>query len=262
MSILTSSTSSKPLPNEVTHLDLIKSFAVIMMLIDHIGYYFFPGELWFRTLGRIGGVPVWFFLVGYAIGREIPSKLIIGAGALIVAKFAFFQQVFALNVLVPIMIIRLILDSLMKFILKSPYIFGLSIIMFTLGFWPTNAIMDYGTLGLLFAIVGYFVRHRERLIETTFLTKGYMNIYFVYAFVAFCILQNAIFGFSNAQFFVLAVLAAVIMIILINIRPMTFPKIQGFAKHALQFGGRRTLEIYVGHLLIFKLLLFLILTWK
>ena len=36
MNIQTSSTSSKILPDVVTHLDVIKSFAVIMMIIDHV----------------------------------------------------------------------------------------------------------------------------------------------------------------------------------------------------------------------------------
>ena len=61
------------LPKELTSYDLLKSLAVILMICDHIGYFFFPEEMWFRTLGRLC-LPIWFFLIGYARGDEV-SKL-------------------------------------------------------------------------------------------------------------------------------------------------------------------------------------------
>lgn len=61
------------LPREVTSYDLLKCAAVIIMVIDHVGFYFYPENLWFRAVGRIG-FPVWFFLVGYARGRDIPPQ--------------------------------------------------------------------------------------------------------------------------------------------------------------------------------------------
>ena len=87
-------------------------------------------------------------------------------------------------------------------------------------------------------------------------------MYFIYIFAAFCLLQNGVFLFNHIQLFVMAVLTAVVMVILINMRPMTFPQIHGRAKELLQFGGRKTLEIYVVHLVIFKVILFAILALK
>ena len=71
----------RTLPKDLTSHDLLKAFAVIIMVIDHAGYYFFPDQEWWRAIGRIG-FPIWFFLVGHARGRVISRKLIIGAGLL------------------------------------------------------------------------------------------------------------------------------------------------------------------------------------
>ena len=42
------------LPAEITSYDLLKAAAVIIMIIDHVGYYFFIDEMWWRAVGRIG----------------------------------------------------------------------------------------------------------------------------------------------------------------------------------------------------------------
>ena len=51
----------KTLPTAITSYDLFKTLAVATMLIDHVGIYFFPDELWFRVIGRLS-FPIWLFL--------------------------------------------------------------------------------------------------------------------------------------------------------------------------------------------------------
>ena len=93
----------KKLPVEVTYLDILKTVAIILMIIDHIGYYFFPENYWFRAIGR-ACVPVWFFLIGYANTRELPNRLLIAALILALADLILFQRVFSLNILVSFII--------------------------------------------------------------------------------------------------------------------------------------------------------------
>jgi surface polysaccharide O-acyltransferase-like enzyme len=57
---------------------------------------------------------------------------------------------------------------------------------------------------------------------------------------------------------VMSILTILCMGILMTIRPMTFPQIKGRVMVcALQYCGRNTLDIYVAHLLVFKVLLFI-----
>ncbi len=44
---------NKILPRDLTSYDLLKTLAVILMIIDHVGHHFFPDEMWFRVVGRL-----------------------------------------------------------------------------------------------------------------------------------------------------------------------------------------------------------------
>ena len=252
----------KKLPNVVTHLDIIKTFAVIIMIIDHIGFYFFPDQEWWRAIGRIG-MPVWFFMVGYARGRDIPNKLLIGALIIVGADFILFRSVFPFNALITIIILRIVIEYVMNFILKTRYIFILSVFILVFAFVITNMIVEYGSLALLYAMLGYFTRHKGQIINNTFFNKIDYIGYCIYTFLIFCILQNAKFHFSEIQFITMSLFTMVMMLVLTNMKPMTFPEIQDLSlKRFLQFCGRKTLEIYVGHLLLFKVLFFVIYALK
>jgi len=70
-------------------------------------------------------------------------------------------------------------------------------------------------------------------------------------------LQNARFGFTEIQFIVMSLLTCVVMYLLVTMKPMTFPQIKDIAvKKFLQYCGRNTLDIYVAHLVVFKVILF------
>jgi hypothetical protein len=243
----------KTLPATVTHLDFIKTFAVIMMIIDHIGSYFFPDQLWWRAFGRIGGAPIWFFLIGYAISRELPTKLFVGAMILAVTDVIFVGDPFALNALFTIIFLRLTIDPAINFITQSRYVFVIASVLMAFAYFLTNMIFEYGTLALLFAVAGYLTRHKAKLLRDTYLTEIDYLIFMVFTFMMFCLLQNATFGFDETQLTVMAILTAIILFILCTMRPMTFPQIQTpVIVKLLHIGGRKTLEIYVIHLFLFK----------
>lgn len=134
--------NTKTLPNVITHLDLIKTIAIILVVIDHIGFYFFPDAMWFRAMGRLGGVPVWFFLIGYANTRNIPNKWLIGAFVLIGLDLVLFQHVFPMNVLVTLGALRLGIDLIMKGMVRSRYLFWLFVVIMVMAYIPTNMVME------------------------------------------------------------------------------------------------------------------------
>ena len=251
-------TTAKILPDTVTHLDLIKTFAVIIMIIDHIGMYFFNDWLWFRALGRIGGAPVWFFLIGYAHTRKIPDRLFIGALILAAADFILFQKVFAMSALVTIILLRLTIDHVMNFALQNRYLFVVSSVLLAFAYIFTQMLFEYGTLALFFAMAGYMTRQRERIERETFVTKWDYYGFLTFTFFMFIFMQNAIFGFDVVQFTFMALCTAAVMVVLVTMEPMTFPQIRQPQKRFLMFCGRRTLDIYVAHLVLFKIIVFIL----
>lgn len=243
-------TTAKLLPREISSYDLIKSFAVVFMIVDHIGYYFFPENPWWRSVGRIE-VPVWFFLIGYASGRFIPVKMWVGAVALVLANCVVGLYIFPMNVLVTMVAIRLLIDPLMTAILKDRRrIWPVSAILVCLAL-PTYVLFEYGFLGLIIAISGYLVRRREKIADE----KLVIN-YMIFASVVFVIIQQLTFGFSPNQFLFMAVGTSLVCMCLFHFSSQTYPRLTqaspGILTAALQFMGRHTLEIYIAHLMLFK----------
>jgi len=252
----------KTLPNSVTFLDCIKTFAVIVMVIDHIGFYFFPELTWFRAIGR-ACVPVWFFMAGYANSREIPNKLWCGAFVLFAMDLFLFGNVFSLNALVTFILIRLSIDRFADVVLQSRYLFFLLSLILMLVYIPTNMVFEYGSHAFLLALLGYIVRHRDEVIERTFVTQKNIYGFMLFLLIGFCAMQNVVFGFSQAQFIFMAAMSAAVIIVLSQMQPQKTIEIKGEPlKRVLQFCGRKTLEIYVVHLIVFKVVIFVFLALK
>lgn len=238
------------LPTDITTYDLLKSFAVVIMIIDHIGAYFFPDLLWWRAVGRIG-FPIWFFLVGYARGRDLPLKLLICIGLLLLGDIITGRTIFPLSALVTIALIRIMIDPLMAHLGRGPEkLWPASVALFLIVL-PSSVFCEYGTQALITAIFGYLVRHREEVKDEKLIFN-----YMLFAFATFLILQYLSFGFSIPQFVVMGLGTYFIRSYLYNFNPRAHPeltqKMPGFVRWFLQLGGRRTLEIYVVHLLLFK----------
>ena len=70
-------TSIKSTPY-VDSTDWLKAVAIILVLVDHIGYFFVEDDQWWSDFGRLAA-PTFFFL-GYAQTRGVPST---GSGSVI-----------------------------------------------------------------------------------------------------------------------------------------------------------------------------------
>tara|TARA_B100000780_G_C21112291_1_gene449600 strand:+ start:962 stop:1864 length:903 start_codon:yes stop_codon:yes gene_type:complete len=240
----------RKLPSDITSYDLLKTIAVVLMIIDHIGMYFFPDDLWWRSMGRLC-VPIWFFLIGYARSRDLPVKLWAGALLLVVADVIVGRTLLPLNILFTIMAVRLLLDPVMRLSLKGPVWMVMMALTLVALVVPSSFLSEYGILGLIAAMYGYMVRHRDTNVSDRLLYS-----YMVFAFLIFIVSQQLSFGFDPQQLSVMTLGILIIGFSLLRFKSETFPelgaKLPPGVIRALQFGGRRTLEIYVAHLVAFK----------
>jgi hypothetical protein len=246
--------NTKTLPAALTSYDLLKSFAILTMIIDHIGFHFYPDSMWWRAVGRMSG-PVWLFLVGYALSRDFTPRLWIGAAVLIVASGLLGPTVLPVNILVTILGIRFILDQVADRVLPDHLKFIQFSVLVLLISIPTIMIVDYGALALSIALYGAAMR---RYADGQAVFKDAPIITGVIAFVFYCVLMIVIFGFSTPQSQAVLVGCGVVFLGLYFFKPAQYPSFTAKAPKIvvalLQFCGRRTLEIYIVHLLIFKAL--------
>jgi surface polysaccharide O-acyltransferase-like enzyme len=242
------------LTTNLTTYDLFKAAAVILMIVDHIGYYFYPEENWFRVAGRMC-VPIWFFLIGYAQSRDLSWPIWAGLGVLVLGNMVAGMSVFPLNVLGTMIAVRFLIDPLMGVMKRNAETFMcVSIVLLMLAI-PTYSYTEYGTQGMALAIFGYLLRHRPEI-------RGFKSAaalilgYALFCVATFTALQMLVFGFDQAEMMVLLHGIAAVYGLLYFFKPKELPglsaRLPGVVKGAVQFFGRHTLAIYVGHLLLFK----------
>jgi non-ribosomal peptide synthetase-like protein len=67
--------SSMSTPPAVDYTDWLKAAAIILVSIDHFGYFFLDNDQWWAAFGRLAA-PSFFFLMGYARTRTVPLQWI------------------------------------------------------------------------------------------------------------------------------------------------------------------------------------------
>lgn len=244
---------TKSLPVALTSYDLLKALALVLMVADHVGYFFFPENADWRVAGRLS-VPVWFFLIGYARSREVPAAWWAGAVALSLSSLVAGETLFPLNILFTLALARLLIDGIMvRALRRVKTLVGMMLLMICLAL-PALALVEYGTLGLMFAMFGFMCRHHADL-RRPVLVGG---VFFAASAVSYFLIQAILMpSFTAPQLLGLAAGLAGMGLVLWAFRPAVFPgfdRIGGFIRPVLQFLGRRTLEIYVIHLLVFRAL--------
>lgn len=246
---------TKELTRNITSYDLLKMLAVLLMFVDHIGDYFFHDELWIRVIGRFC-VPMWFFLIGYARSRDLGFKIWIWMALLAVSDVVCGQGLFAVNILATMILIRLSIDAIMERTANDQSAFwGISVILLCLSI-PSSFFFEYGTIGFLIAIYGYWVRARQDG-EQRYgqkITRIHVQTYLMFSAFFFSLVQYMSFGFSHDQFVVLSIGIFLVMLMLGEFKMAELPKLTNILPAAfvwvVQLFGRRTMEIYAVHLIL------------
>ena len=220
------------------------------MIIDHIGDYFFPEDLWWRAIGRIA-TPIWFFLAGYAHPNKARYtktgyEIVIVAGLLVVADFIFGRGIFPTNVLVSIIFCWIFVANVAA---RDRDFFSFAILLIAiLMLYPIAAYMfEYGSLALLIALSGFYYRKgRDALAITSMIISA----------IAFIITQHFGFSFNYYQTIVMSIGVICSFWLLHNISTAGFSCKNAFLDKTIMFLGRNSLYVYFYHIV-----LFLILAW-
>ena len=249
--------AQKPLPQDLTSYDFLKTLAIVLMIVDHIGLYFFPDadadpdNNIFRMFGRMC-VPIWFFLIGYAQSRDLGPMIIAGALLLFASDLLIGRVALPVNVLVSIIIVRLVLDFTMGFAQKGTvWLVAVCAVLVVL-MLPLSFFWEYGTLGIVLAMLGYMVRHQGDDKER----KAQSFRFLMFCIPVFILYQQLFFGFTSTQFMIMILGSTAVFFLVLNFKSATYPalsaKMPAPACAFFRVCGRHTLEIYVIHLLAFK----------
>ncbi|PZQ47848.1 MAG: hypothetical protein DI551_02475 [Micavibrio aeruginosavorus] len=237
----------------LTSYDLLKAAALLLMVVDHAGFYFMPDELWPRAIGRLSA-PIWIFLVGYAQSRDLSPKLWIGMLILVLSNFATGEAVLPVNILGTIIFCRVLLDPVMNIVRAKPQsLYPIAFLFFLAGV-PVGLFLEYGAAIFLIAMAGYMVRNRDNLpfrwndilqfCAIAMVVHGFYQL--GYYFFSFDLIYKIVIG---------AALLVLMLGVLVRFAPKEYPalteKLPAPAVWVIQFCGRRTLEFYVAHILIF-----------
>lgn len=247
------------LPKEITSYDLLKTVAVLLMIADHIGYYFFPDDLWWRVAGRIC-VPMWFFLIGYAKSRDLGPSIWIWMAVLAISDIIVGQGVFPVNILATMIVIRLVIDPVINRTRNDQSMFWAIFTIIVMLTVPTAYLFEYGSLGVIIAIFGCHVRlYQEkamrygRHVNRLDLAKVLLSSMAIFVFI-----QNYTFQFPPEHLIVFVIGTASVFLLLATFRSLKFKRFSSLSPTPLTFliqlMGRRTMEIYAIHLIVFNVI--------
>lgn len=244
----------KQLTPYLTSYDFLKFTALALMVVDHIGAYFTdPEDMWMRAIGRMSA-PIWMFLVGYAQSRDFSTRMWVAIIFMTVAGFAMGAPILPLHILATILACRVLVDPVMAAVRRNPKsLYPMAFIAFVLTV-PTAGFLEYGSEVFLMVMFGYMMRHADTLP----MTKSQIMQFGLVATASHIFYQTLVFfSFSTPQMLLVVVgLLAVTYLVLANFRPYEYVRLTEKMPRPLtlliQLGGRRTLEFYALHVVIFK----------
>lgn len=245
---------AKVLPVVLTSYDLLKTFAVLTMIVDHVGYYFFPEEMWWRAFGRMSA-PVWLFLVGYALSRDFSLKLWMSAAVLVIISGLLGYSPIPLNILVTIIFLRWIQDYVAHTALRTVTGFCVITLLIAILDIPMMLVVDYGAVSLSIVLFGIAMRRAH---DQKIQFDGAPIMVGVTGWLLYNIAMNISFPFVSEQRYSVLFGTAAVFVILYLFKPAVYTRISleipTLFTAIIQFCGRRTLEIFVVHIVLFQIL--------
>ncbi|HEY0323129.1 MAG TPA: TraX family protein [Pyrinomonadaceae bacterium] len=147
--------TSTSTPQAIDSTDWLKTAAIILVLVDHFGYFFMEDELWWSVLGRMAA-PTFFFLIGYARTRTVPLHwIVLGVLLTLLDSWNNDWTWVAPNILLSFALIRIASRYVQPFVQNYGWVAFAILVIALFAMLPlTGKIVDYGAEGWLWALFG------------------------------------------------------------------------------------------------------------
>jgi TraX protein len=256
-------TRSTHTPHTVDNTDWLKAAAIILVAVDHIGYFFIEDAQWWSVFGRLAA-PAFFFLLGFAQTRTVPFHWIwLGVILTMLDSWNTDWTWVAPNILLNFALIRIARPYVQILLQHHGWAAFALLVSALFAVLPIAAkIVDYGAEGWLWALFGLYQRMyidgklatdvdgkaQSSAPSTHAMTESVGLMRLVTCFVAAVVYvwqEQREFLFSQIHFatFILGLGALSLSLCLFRRGPSRIQPPESIAS-ALRFIGRRTLEIY------------------
>ncbi len=255
-------TNANKYGDNVSTQDWLKFLAIITMTIDHIGWCFIaesnPYYEWFRVIGRTH-VPIWFFFAGYSLKNKCCDKQLLSLAIwLVVINIIGGRGILGLNVLFSIIICRACVLWLRERNLIDTRIWDIFLVCAVFSF-ITSMLFEYGTTGVLYAVMGNMVRHRIADKKNNGKIERKQQIFFIATFALFMFYQYISMDLSILQSVIMTLGVGYSSWRLSQFEMRKLPWFEKSSKSHYNIGyvirllGRNSLYYYVIHRTIFIL---------
>ena len=263
-------------PHAVDNADWLKTAAIILVSVGHIGHFFMDDDLWWGAFGRLAA-PMFFFLVGYAQTRTVPLSWIwLGIILTLLESWNAGWTWVAPNILLSLALIRVARPYVQLFVQHHGWVAFALLVTTFFAVQPIAAkVFDYGAEGWLWALFGLYQRMYvdgrsaadvDGAARSSDPPAGVMKENVSLIRLVACVVAVAVyvwqeqreFSFPQLHFavFILGLGVLSISLCLFRRGPSRIQPPEPIAG-ALRFIGRRTLEVYAiqlaGSELIVKL---------
>ncbi len=252
--------------NTITAYDLFAAGVIAMGLgrLDKtFGFDCLALELPLRIL-----LPVFMIPVGYNVGRRVDWRIIFCTASIIFTRWLLFNHWyqphlgnFPMTFLVMIVIARLVIEPLMAFALSSKARFWITnIVIAALVPALNHTFVEYGTLGLLMAMVHWLTRNREQVPKDIVDVREYFYILLLY----YLAINQTIYQFTAVPFLIMALGAAGVFRLCYNLRALLMNSLRRKPVDAIgkicRFTGANSLELFTLFVLVSYVLFYYTLT--
>ena len=142
-------------PQPVDNTDWLKTAAIILVVIDHFGYFFMEDARWWSVFGRLAA-PTFFFLLGYAQTRAVPLHWIwLGIILTLLDSWNANWTWVTPNILLSFVLIRIVRPHVRTFLQRRGWVAFAILVSALLAILPiATKMVDYGSEGWLWALFG------------------------------------------------------------------------------------------------------------
>jgi peptidoglycan/LPS O-acetylase OafA/YrhL len=147
--------NTTPAPRAIDNTDWLKVIAIILVSVDHFGYFFMTDDQWWSTIGRLAA-PVFFFLLGFGQSRKVPFNWIwLGVILTLLDSWNADWTRLSPNILLSLALIRLARPTVQTQLQRNGWpAFLLIVSVLILALPIAGKLVEYGSEGWLWALFG------------------------------------------------------------------------------------------------------------